>query len=108
MDEIVTEYFNKLKSPQKEICHELRDLILRIFPKIKEYMKYGVPYYDNEFYIVGLKDSVNLGFSIKNLTKEEISLFQGTGKTMRHLKFYCTEEIDQIKIKKLLELVYKK
>jgi hypothetical protein len=49
-------------------------------------MKYGVPYYDDKYYIVALKDHVNLAVSIINLIKKEIKLFEGSGKTMRHLK----------------------
>jgi len=68
-------------------------------------MKYGVPYYGNKYYIVALKTHVNLGFSIKNLTPEEVSLFEGTGKTTRHIKIKSKENIDEEKIKKLLKMV---
>ncbi|TXT58112.1 MAG: hypothetical protein BAJALOKI2v1_440027 [Promethearchaeota archaeon] len=105
MDQKVNEYIKRLGSPQKEICEELRSLILKNFPNIKESMKYGVPYYDNKFYIVGLKDSVNLGFSIKNLSSEEISFFEGTGKTTRHLKFHSINDINKEKVIELLNLV---
>ena len=75
MDEKVDEYINKQKSPQKEICQRLRELIFRVFPEATEEMKWGVPAFCNgKFYIVALKDHVNLGFSIKELTKEEIGL----------------------------------
>ena len=33
--------------------------------KIKESIKMGVAWYEGMYYIVGLKDSVNLGFSVK-------------------------------------------
>ncbi len=101
----VKEYIEKQKSPQKEICHKLRDIILSIFPDIKEEMKYGVPYYENKYYIVALKTHVNLGFSIKGLTKEEISVFEGTGKTTKHIKINTIEDIDEMKIIKLLKMV---
>lgn len=108
MNERVNEYIKELDNPQREICEELRAVILKNFPNIKESMKYGVPYYDNKFYIVGLKDSVNLGFSIKNLTDDEISFFQGTGKTTRHLKFQTSDEINEEKVIRLLKLVHEK
>ncbi|MFO7795170.1 MAG: DUF1801 domain-containing protein [Promethearchaeati archaeon] len=107
MDEKVEEYFNKQLSPQKEICLKLRTLIIKRFPNINEKIRWGVPNYNDKFYIVGLKDSVNLGFSIEGLKKSEISLFQGTGKTMRHLKFKKLNDIDSEKITKLIELVWK-
>ena len=105
MDNKVEEYIEKQKSPQKEICQKLRGIILNTFPDIKEEMKYGVPYYGNKYYIVALKTHVNLGFSIKNLTKKEISLLEGSGKTMRHLKVNSIEAIDEDKILKLLKMV---
>jgi hypothetical protein len=115
MHEKVTEYINKQKSPQKEICQKLRTIILQTFPQINEEMKAGVPCYGitkeefyGKYYIVSLKDHVNLGFSLKGLSKEEISLFEGTGKTMKHIKVYTLEEIDEKKIVFLLKLVNEK
>lgn len=105
MDKKVSEYIEKQKSPQKEICQQLREIILNTFPNIKEEMKYGVPYYGNKYYIVALKVHVNLGFSIKNLTKEEIALLEGSGKTTRHIKINTLEDIDEKKIIKLLKMI---
>ncbi|MFX0026357.1 MAG: DUF1801 domain-containing protein [Candidatus Hermodarchaeota archaeon] len=108
MDNEVEEYIEKQKSPQKDICQKLREVILNMYPDIKEEMKYGVPYYGNKYYIVALKTHVNLGFSIKDLTKEEIALFEGSGKTTRHLKVDSLEEINEDKIIKLLKMVMDK
>ena len=101
----VDEYIEKQKSPQKEICQNLRNIILETYPDILEEMKYGVPYYGNKYYIVALKTYVNLGFTIKGLTKEEIGLLEGTGKTTRHIKIKSLEEIDKEYIKNLLKMV---
>ncbi|MHA1376562.1 MAG: DUF1801 domain-containing protein [Promethearchaeota archaeon] len=105
MDNKVTEYIEKQKYPQKDICQKLREIIIKAFPAIEEKMKYGVPYYEDKYYIVALKNHVNLGVSIKNLNIEEIKLFEGTGKTTRHLKLNSIEEIDQQKIVRLLKLI---
>ena len=108
MNKEVEKYIEKQKSPQKEICHELRTIILKTFPDIKEEMKMGVPWYEGRYYIVALKDHVNLGFSLKGLSKKEIELFEGGGKTMKHIKLYSLNEIDEKKIVKLLRVVEKK
>jgi len=105
MDEKVTEYIEKQKSPQKEICKKLRQIILKTFPKIKEEMKWGVPVYEDKYYLGSLKDHVNLGFSIKNMTAAELKNFEGAGKTMRHVKFFSTKDIDEKKIQKLMKMV---
>ncbi|MFH1393322.1 MAG: DUF1801 domain-containing protein [Candidatus Micrarchaeota archaeon] len=107
MAKTVDEYLEKQKSPQKEICKKLRKIILKTFPEINEEMRLGVPYYEGKFYIVALKDHVNLGVSLKGLTKDEIALFEGAGKTMKHLKFASLKEIDAKKIVKLLKLAKK-
>jgi hypothetical protein len=103
----VEEYIGRQKSPQKKICQKLRQIILEEFPGIKEEMKLGVPWYEDKYYIVALKDHVNLGFSIKCLSKEEVALYEGSGKTMKHVKLYSLNEIDKAKIIELLKVVKK-
>ena len=108
MSSKVNDYIEKQQSPQKEICKKLRSIILNAYSSINERMKYGVPYYGEEFYIVALKNHVNLGFSIKNLTYHEIALFEGDGKLTRHLKVNSLSDIEDEKIVQLLELVTSK
>ena len=105
MNDKVSKYIEEQKTPQKEICRNLRKIILKSYPSIKEEMKWGVPNYGNIFYFVALKTHVNLGFSIKNLNKDEIDLLEGTGKTMRHIKIERIEDIDEDRIVKLLKMV---
>jgi hypothetical protein len=102
----IEDYINKQKSPQKEICQALRNLILKTFPGVKEEMKWGVPAFaDGNYYIVALKDHVNLGFSLKGLTKEDEKLFDGGGKTMKHIQVGTLAGIDEKRIVELLKLV---
>jgi len=111
----VDEYIQKQKSPQQEICQKLRKIILKTFPEINEELIVGVPCYGHtkenpcgRYYIAALKDHVNLGFSLKGLTKDEHKLFEGSGKTMKHLKVYSLKDIDEKKIITLLQLVKEK
>ena len=109
MSSKIDDYINKQKSPQKEICRRLRELILRTFPDANEEMKWGVPAFaDGKYYIVALKNHVNLGFSTRGLTKEEIALFDGGGKTTKHIQVDSISSIDEKRIIKLLELVDKR
>jgi hypothetical protein len=107
MNKEVDVYIDKQKSPQKEICRRLRGIILATFPGIREEMKLGVPWYEGKYYVVALKDHVNLGFSLKGLSKEEMKLFEGGGKTMKHIKVRSLSEIDEKKIIQLLKVVDK-
>lgn len=100
----VTEYIAKQKSPQKEIIVKLRKIILS--QKLNEEIKMGVLWYE-KFYLVGLKDSVNMGFCVDGLSKEELNLLNGKGKLMRHLKFKTISEINKEKIIKLIKSVNK-
>jgi len=106
MDKKVEEYIEKQESPQKEICKKLRKIILKTFPDIREEMKLGVPWYEGKYYIVALKTHVNLGFSLKGLSKKEMELFKGGGKTMKHIDISSLKEIDEKMIVKLLRVVW--
>ena len=101
----VENYIKKLRSPQKEICQKLRRIILKAFPKIDEKMWVGVPWYEGKFYIVGLKDHVNLGVCIKGLTKKELTMLEGAGKTMRHLKFFTIKDLNEKNVVKILKMI---
>lgn len=107
MNSKVSQYIADQPSPQKEILLKLRMLILKNFPTIEETFKLGVPCY-RIFYLVGLKDHVNLGVPIERLTDEEICLFQGHGKTVRVLEIASLEELDEEKIVSLLRRVWRK
>ena len=104
----VEKYIDKQKSPQRGIVQRLRATILKTLPGIKEEFKMGVPWYEGKFYVVALSDHVNLGFSVKGLSKQEKALFEGKGKMMRHLKFYSLEDVDEARVAKLLRLVAEK
>jgi hypothetical protein len=84
MDDEVETYIQKQQSPQKEICQRIRKIIRVTFPDISEKMIVGVPCYGHtkeepcgKYYIAALKDHVNVGFSLKGLSKEEKGLFVG-------------------------------
>ena len=105
MDEGVKKYLGKQNSSQREIIEILRELVLKVNPKIKETFKNGVPWYEGKYYIAAMKGKVHLGFSIKGLSPEEKALFEGTGKTMRHIKIFSLNDINKTKISQLLKLV---
>jgi hypothetical protein len=104
----VEKYIEKQKSPQREIVKKLRATILKALPAIKEEFKMGVPWYEGKFYVVALKDHVNMGFSVNGLSEQEMALFEGKGKMMRHVKFYSLEDLDDARVVKMLRLVAEK
>ncbi len=108
MNEVVAKYLQKQKSPLKEIITILREMILTNFPKIEETVMSEGLWYEGKFYLTTFKDHINLGVSVGGLNKEELKYFEGKGKSMRHLKFYSTNDIDEEKVLKLMQLVYGK
>ena len=104
-NEKVKSYLQKLPSPQREICEKVRGIILSTYPRLEETFENGVPWYECKYYIVGLKDHVNVGFSVEGLSEEEKSLFEGKGKFMRHVKLYTLSDVEEAKIVKLLKVV---
>ncbi len=107
MDPKVTAYLTKQQSPQKEIGKKLRTIFFKHFPQINEKMKFGVPYYDDKFYIVALKDHLNFGFEIKNFSTGEIKTFAGNGKTVKILEIANIKDIDETQIVNILKKVLK-
>jgi uncharacterized protein YdhG (YjbR/CyaY superfamily) len=109
MDKQVSEYIDKQKSPQKEIIQKVRKIFQKTLPSCEEKMAWGViTFAAGKFYIAAMKNRVHVGFAITGLNKDEISLFEGSGKTMRHIKIPTLEDIDQKKLVRLIELVDKK
>jgi len=109
MDKQVDDYIEKQKSPQKEILQKVREIFLRTLPNCKEKSAWGViAFAGGKFYIGAIKNRVHVGFAINGLNKEEIGLFEGSGKTMRHIKIHLMEDIDEKKLIKLIKLVDQK
>jgi hypothetical protein len=109
MDKKVEEYINKQESTQKEIILKLREIFQKTLPDSKEKMTWGVVVFgDDKFYIASIKNRVHVGFAITGLSKEEIKLFEGTGKTMRHIKIHSLDDIDEKRLVQLIKMVDKK
>jgi hypothetical protein len=101
----VTDYIERQPMPQREICSRLRNIILGAYPHIDERMKLGVPYFGDEFYILSLKDHVNLGLSIHGFDDEDLKELKGTGKTTRNLDIWSVDDIDESRVIELLAKV---
>jgi hypothetical protein len=109
MDKKVEEYIEKQQAPQKDILKKVRNLILESLPNCDEKAAWDVvTFAGGKFYVAALKNKVHIGFAINGLSKEEISQFEGSGKTMRHIKIFSLSDIDDEKLIKLIKMVDKK
>lgn len=105
----VATYIQKQEQDKQVILKKLRLLILKTFPKVVEDFAWGVPIYDyGRFYLAALKKQVNFGFSIVGLDEKEVMLFEGSGKTARHIKVSSFSDIDEKNLVKLMKLVKQK
>jgi uncharacterized protein YdhG (YjbR/CyaY superfamily) len=109
MDKQVEAYIEKQKSPQKEILQKVRKIIQETLPNCKEKMVWGVvTFASGKFYIAAMKNRVHVGFAVTGLSENEICMFEGSGKTMRHIKIPTLESINEDKLVKMIEIVNKK
>jgi hypothetical protein len=105
----VDAYIEKQKSPQKEILKEVRKVFRNTLPDCKEEMRWGVvTFAGGKFYIAAMNTRVHVGFAITGLSEDEIGLFEGSGKTMRHITIPTLEGIDENRLVKLIKMVDKK
>ena len=109
MEKQVDEYIDKQKSPLKEILQKVREIFHETLSNYEEKMAWGVPTFaSGKFYIAAMKNRVHVGFAIAGLSVDEISLFEGSGKTMRHIKIPTLESIDKNRLIKLIKMVNEK
>ena len=109
MDTLIKEYIEKQEPLQKEILLKLRDIFIKTLPNCNERFAWGVIVFaDDKFYIASMKNRVHVGFTITGLSKKEIELFEGSGKTMRHIKIYSREDINENKLIELIRMVERK
>ncbi len=67
-----------------------------------------VTFASGKFYIAAMKTRVHVGFAVSGLSEDEISMFEGSGKTMNHIKIPTLENIDANSLVKTIEMVDKK
>jgi uncharacterized protein YdhG (YjbR/CyaY superfamily) len=102
-------YIEKQKSPQKEILQEVRKIFRETLQNCKEEMKWGVvTFAAGKFYIAAMRNRVHVGFAVTGLSGDEVNLFEGNGKTMKHVKIPAIESIDRAHLVRLIRLVDEK
>lgn len=103
--EKVTEYINKNSIEQILILETLRQLIHEAIPDTTENLKWGIPVFSKTKVFTYLRCSKNhIALGIYNIDRinDKDGLLEGTGKTMKHLKFKSVEEVNSELISKWL------
>lgn len=95
----------QLDPPQREVARVLRDFILREAPELHETVKWGVPAYLGQHLVCSIAshtDHTNLEFYRGASLQAANRLLEGTGKSLRHVKFYAPDEVPRPGLKILL------
>lgn len=85
-----------LEEPLRQAGEELRRLILKADPELKESIKWGNPVYEKGglvCYLAAAKIYVSLGFFNGASLSDPDQLIEGTGKKMRHIKVRHVDEV---------------
>lgn len=101
MADPVLDVIDTWPEPQKTISGQLREIILGTDLGLKEDLKWNVPTYfldSNICSIICHSDHVNLQFFKGAELKDPDDILEGTGKSMRHIKLYKTDDIDSVVI----------
>ena len=109
MDKKISQYIDRQPPLQRKIILTVRKIFYDTLPDCDEAYRWGViAFSGGKFYLAGMKERVHVGFAIQGLDKKETDLFEGNGKTMRHLKINNLRDIDQKHLAGLIRLVNKK
>ena len=88
-----------LSTPPKDIAVQLRAIIRRHYPQLREDIKWHVPVYSlgrtPVVSIEGFKAHVNLKFFKGARLQDHEGILEGTGKGVRHVKFRSTEDVER-------------
>ena len=103
----VDEYLGLLNDPQREVAARLRAIIRGRYPRLREDIKWHVPVYSLGttpiLGIEGFKAHVNLKFFHGADLEDRHGLLEGTGKGVRHARFCSPEDVEEDKIRPLID-----
>jgi hypothetical protein len=103
----VDEYIGVLGTPHNDVAARLREIVLKRYPQLREDIKWHVPVYSLGttpiVSIEGFKAHVNLKFFRGAVLRDRWNILEGTGKGVRHVKFRSTEDVDEGKIRELID-----
>jgi hypothetical protein len=99
------EYLSTYNEEMVPLARDLRNMILELVPGMDESIKWKNLFYEMNGFVCAIvihKDHVNLEFARGIELEDPEKMLEGTGKKIRHVKIYNTEEIDSKKLKNLM------
>lgn len=105
MTKSVMDWIDETEDWQKTLLLELRGIIKTAAPDAEEALKWGQPCYSRNSlfcYLQRAKGHVTIGFQKGSQMSDPAGVLQGSGKTMRHLRFEQNADIDETQCSALL------
>lgn len=90
---------------QRAIARALRAVILEAGPELHEEVKWGVPCFMAQKLVCSIAthaDHTNLEFYRGAALRDAKHLLEGTGKSLRHVKFHALADVQPSRLKPLL------
>lgn len=93
----IEEYIRKSNREFQGVAKDLRKIILRSFPRMKEEIKWNMPCYSfegkNVCYFCITKDHVGLGFYDGKFLTDPTNLLRGEGKKLRQMNIWKVQDL---------------
>ncbi|MFA1819084.1 DUF1801 domain-containing protein [Virgibacillus oceani] len=106
-NEKVDEFIQALPEDIKEMTESLRGVIHEANENMNEEIKWNMPCFStgntNICYLQPAKKHVNLGFYSGAMLQDKDNILEGEGKKMRHIRIKKMEDVQQEKMKALIE-----
>lgn len=96
MNPRVDKYIAGLSQPHRGWATQLRQIIRKAAPKADEEFKWSTPWYLQDgwlCYFSSHKNHITLGFARGVRLKDPLNLFEGAGKSLRHVKIREARDI---------------
>ncbi len=87
------------------LARDLRNMVLKLVPDMDELIKWKNLFYEKNGFVSAIvlhKDHVNLQFARGSEIKDPSKMLEGTGKKIRHVKIYNSNQINTVELKNLI------
>lgn len=108
-----SEYLKQVEPALRPICQRIREIVVELHPEFVEiiWIKQGIASYgvgpkkmsEHYVYIAPQTAHVNLGFYHGASLDDADGVLEGTGKAMRHVKVRSVEDVDEDRIRVLID-----
>ena len=104
-----SDWKNDQSPKNKELITEVSKVISNVSPKLETIVKWGQGCWtegkNHKVFIHCEPDHIQLGFYTGSMLEDPKNLLQGTGKFVKHVKIFSSEDINEMAFKNLIKQV---